>query len=189
MEPDSMPQIWLTLEELGEMLKCEPANVCRAVLQHDWPRRRSGDGLTRVKLSSVLAHDFMLKYAARKDGELAANDRIEERLAVRGASIMENATHAELSYFLLIFRGQLHFGAMVVQARKLADALLQAAHAGLDAPNSFRLGQQIDAELVPLVPPEQVGRILSRAEARELLGSFETSVKRFPRRRRSVVND
>jgi hypothetical protein len=93
-------------------------------------------------------------------------------------------------HFLLIYRERLRFGALVVQAPSLADALFQAAEAGLDAPNSFRLAQQIDAELVTLVPPEQVGRILSRTEARELLGSFEASIKAFPRRpRRYVVND
>jgi hypothetical protein len=177
-----MPQIWLTLEELGEMLKCDPAEVRRAVLEHDWPRRRSGDGLTRVKLSPALAHDFMLKCATRKNRELANDDGVEARLAVRD-SIKEDRTHAGLSHFLLIFREQLHFGAMVVQARTLADALLQAAHAGLDAPNSFRLGQQIDAELVRLVPPAQVGRILSRAEAKELCDRFADQDRQARRRR------
>jgi hypothetical protein len=182
-----MPQIWLTLEELGKMLNCEPARVRRAVLKHDWPRRRGGDGLTRVKLSSALAHDFMRKYVTWNDGELATDHMIEERLAVRGDSIMENTTHAALSHFLLIFRAQLHFGAVVVQARTLADALIQAAHAGLDAPNSFRLGQQIEAEYVTLVRPEQVGRILSRDEAKELCDRFadqdlQASRRRSPRR-------
>jgi hypothetical protein len=81
-------------------------------------------------------------------------------------------THAKLSHFLLIYREQRRFGAMVVRAPSPADALLQAAHVGFNAPNSFRLGQEIDTELVALVRPEQVGRILSLAEAKELLALF-----------------
>jgi hypothetical protein len=59
-----MPQVWLTYEELGEMMKREPSEIRIAVIQNDWPRRRSGDGLVRVKLSPTLAHEFMLAYAA-----------------------------------------------------------------------------------------------------------------------------
>jgi hypothetical protein len=72
-----MPQIWLTYEELGKMLKCETAELRRSVIQHDRPRRRSGDGLTRVKLSPALAHDFMMNYAASNNGKLSTDDMVD----------------------------------------------------------------------------------------------------------------
>jgi hypothetical protein len=73
-----MPQIWLTYEELAKMLKCDlVTEVRRAVIEHDWPRRKSGDGLTRVKLSPALAHDFMLHYAASNGGELSTDAMVD----------------------------------------------------------------------------------------------------------------
>jgi hypothetical protein len=85
-----MPQIWLTNEELGKWLKCEMTDVRRAVTEHDWPRRRSGDGLTRVKLSPALAHEFMLNYAATTGGELSTDDMVER---LRG--LLRNAHEAQ----------------------------------------------------------------------------------------------
>jgi hypothetical protein len=57
-----MPQVWLT---------------CQAVIKHERPRRRNGDGLTRVKLSPALAHEFMLNYPATTGGELSTDDMVE----------------------------------------------------------------------------------------------------------------
>jgi hypothetical protein len=59
------------------MLKCEMTEARRAVIEHDWPRRKSGDGLTRVKLSPALAHSFMLNYAASNDGEMSTDDMVD----------------------------------------------------------------------------------------------------------------
>jgi hypothetical protein len=72
-----MPQVWLTYEELSELLQCASSEVRQAVIEHEWPRRRSGDGLTRVKLSPALAHEFMLNYAATMGGELSTNDMVD----------------------------------------------------------------------------------------------------------------
>jgi hypothetical protein len=46
----------------------------QVVIEHEWPGRRSGDGLTRVKLSPALAHEFMLNYASTTGGELSTDD-------------------------------------------------------------------------------------------------------------------
>jgi hypothetical protein len=37
----------------------------RVVADQKWTRKRSEDGFTRVKLSPVLAHQFMLSYAEK----------------------------------------------------------------------------------------------------------------------------
>jgi hypothetical protein len=91
-----------------------------------------------------------------------------------------NATQAELSHFLLIYREQRRFGAIVVKAPTLAAALMQAANAGLDRPNTFRFGQQLDAGFVALIRPQHLGRILTVAEARELLAAFEARYREPP---------
>jgi hypothetical protein len=72
-----MPQVWLTYEELGNLLKCQSSEARRAVIEHEWPRRRSGDGVTRVKLSPALAHEFMLNYAATRRGELSTDEMVD----------------------------------------------------------------------------------------------------------------
>jgi hypothetical protein len=52
----------------------------------------------------------------------------------------------------------------------MASALMKAATLGL---HSFHLGHEIEEELISLVKPAQIGRILSTAEANMLLKSFE----------------
>jgi hypothetical protein len=84
-----MPQVWLTYEELGELLHCESSEVRQAVIEHEWARRRSGDGLTRVKISPALAHEFMLKYASTTGGELSTDDMVDR---LRG--LLRNAHEA-----------------------------------------------------------------------------------------------
>ena len=99
---------------------------------------------------------------------------------------MADTTHTEFSYFLLIYRDRSRASTFVAKAPSLADALKQAANAGLKAPNSFRLGQQLDADLVASLRPGQVDRILSVAEAKELLAMFKArksmSNRSLPRR-------
>jgi len=71
-----MPQVWLTYEELGELMKCEPGEARTAVIKEEWSRRKSRDGFTRVKLSPSLAHQYMLNYAARFDRDPATDDMV-----------------------------------------------------------------------------------------------------------------
>jgi hypothetical protein len=60
-----MPQIWLTYAELSDLLKCDASAVRRVVADQKWTRKKSEDGFTRVKLSPMLAHQFMLSYAEK----------------------------------------------------------------------------------------------------------------------------
>lgn len=60
-----MPQVWLSYEEIADLYRCSPADARRGVIENQWPRRRSGDGLTRVKLPPGSAHQFMLDYATQ----------------------------------------------------------------------------------------------------------------------------
>jgi hypothetical protein len=72
-----MPQVWLTYEELGELMKCEPGEARRAVIEQEWSRRKSSDGFTRVKLSPALAHQYMLSYVATFNGDLSTDDIVD----------------------------------------------------------------------------------------------------------------
>jgi hypothetical protein len=92
--------------------------------------------------------------------------RVEQRIGV------------EFSRFLLIYRGRSAVSTIVVEAASLADALKRAADYGLNAPNSFRLGHELEADLAALVQPRQIKRILSGAEAKELLTVFRTHKSR-----------
>lgn len=69
LQEANVPQVWLTYEELGEMMNWEPSQVRRAIVDCDWPRKRSRDGQTRIKLSPTLAHEFMINYAVVNGGE------------------------------------------------------------------------------------------------------------------------
>jgi hypothetical protein len=96
---------------------------------------------------------------------------------------VENVTLSalwDMPHFLLIYRDQGCVSTIIVEARSLAAARMKAAALGLGTPNSFRLGHELEAELVALVLPEQVGRFLSAAEAKEILTLFEAHMS--PRR-------
>jgi hypothetical protein len=88
----------------------------------------------------------------------------------------------ELSRFLLIYRGRSAVSTIVVEAASFADALKQAADFGLNAPNSFRLGHELEPDLAALVQPRHMKRILSGVEAKELLTMFRAH-KSVPRHR------
>jgi hypothetical protein len=85
-----------------------------------------------------------------------------------------------MPHFLLIYRDQGRVSTIIVEARSLAAARMKAAAVGLDTPNSFRLGHELEAELIPLVLPEQIGHFLPAAEAKDLLTLFEAHMS--PRR-------
>ena len=103
---------------------------------------------------------------------------------------MANATRStlwEMPLFLLIYRDQRGVSAIIVEAASLGAARIKAATAGLDTPNSFRLGQELDAALIKVVGPQQVGRILPAAEAKELLALFETCMSTAAKRSRRPI--
>jgi hypothetical protein len=83
---------------------------------------------------------------------------------------MKNATPSK--HFLLVYRDQRGASVAIFEASSLAAARMKAAKAGLDTANSFRLGHELEAELIPLVPMAEVGRILTAAEAMKLMARF-----------------
>jgi len=85
-----------------------------------------------------------------------------------------------MPHFLLIYRDQ-GVSVVIVEAPSLVDAQIKATTAGLDTPNSFRLGQELAADLISLVRPEQLGRILPATEAKELLTLFEARMSSDPK--------
>jgi hypothetical protein len=60
-------------------------------------------------------------------------------------------------------------GVVIIGASSLAHARLLAAGNGLGRASQFVEGKFIDAERLPPVPSEFVGRVLSPIEARQLL--------------------
>jgi hypothetical protein len=54
-----MAQIWLTYDELGELFGRSPARMRQHVIESEWTRRRSRDGLTRVKLPPTVMWHFI----------------------------------------------------------------------------------------------------------------------------------
>jgi hypothetical protein len=88
---------------------------------------------------------------------------------------MKNATLSK--HFLLVYRDKRCANVAIFEAPSLAAARMKAAKAGLDTAKSFRLGHELEAELIRLVPPAQVGRILTPAEAKKLMLRF---VARWP---------
>ncbi len=54
-----MPQIWLTYREFAALINCEPVEARIASITTGLDRRKSRDGLTRVKLTEPLADAFL----------------------------------------------------------------------------------------------------------------------------------
>jgi predicted transcriptional regulator len=53
-----MPQIWMTYDELAALLGCSPADVRLRVNHLSLDRRKSRDGITRIKLNLALTAKF-----------------------------------------------------------------------------------------------------------------------------------
>jgi hypothetical protein len=60
-----MPQVWLTYEELGEFRGCSPQEARLEVVAQQWPRRRSRDGHTRIKVPDALMRTVIARLATR----------------------------------------------------------------------------------------------------------------------------
>lgn len=54
-----MPQIWMTYHEIADMLGCEPHMARITTIERALDRKKSRDGLTRVKLDSELTARFV----------------------------------------------------------------------------------------------------------------------------------
>lgn len=54
-----MPQIWMTYQEIADMLGCAPEMARATSIERALDRKKSRDGLTRVKLDSELTARFV----------------------------------------------------------------------------------------------------------------------------------
>jgi hypothetical protein len=68
----NVPQIWVTYDELAEFCGCSSDQARMQVIQQQWPRRRSRDRQTRVKLPPALMRDYVGHLAAQWQGIHAA---------------------------------------------------------------------------------------------------------------------
>jgi hypothetical protein len=71
-DPRTVPQIWLTYDELAALMNCDAASARTAAAAMRLDRRRSRDGYTRAKLTPSLADAFL-------DGVL--QQRLEREIA------------------------------------------------------------------------------------------------------------
>jgi hypothetical protein len=60
-------------------------------------------------------------------------------------------------------------GVAVIEAPSLYHARMQAAVQGIGRAADYTEGKEVDAEHVPLVPQDCIGRLLSPEEARQLI--------------------
>jgi hypothetical protein len=54
-----MPQIWMTYDEIADLLGCEPDEARALAVHRSLDRKKSRDGLTRVKLDLEWAGRFV----------------------------------------------------------------------------------------------------------------------------------
>lgn len=68
-----MPQIWMTYREIADMLDCDEEMARTATIQRGLDRKRSRDGLTRVKLDPELTASFV---AAIRNADVALDQAV-----------------------------------------------------------------------------------------------------------------
>jgi hypothetical protein len=89
-----------------------------------------------------------------------------------------------MPHFWLTYRdGVRLIGVVIIEAPSLIQARLKAAAGGVEGGAPFAKGHLLGAEMVPLVPPTQIGRMLSGNEAAKLLARFEGLKNRRPKKR------
>jgi hypothetical protein len=70
-----MPQIWMTYDELAALLGCETDDARIQVVERSLDRKKSRDGLTRVKLDVRWMAKF---FAAVRDADAVLDQAIRE---------------------------------------------------------------------------------------------------------------
>jgi hypothetical protein len=73
-------------------------------------------------------------------------------------------------------------GVVIIEAPSLFEARLDAALARLDGGMSYTDGVELGADLVTMLPPAQIGRLISGEEAEALVRRFEG--RKLPPRRK-----
>jgi hypothetical protein len=76
-----MAQVWVTFEEIQDLLGCDAGSARSRAILSQWERRRCTDGAIRVQLSAELAHEFMLGYASKHVGRFAPDDEFSAAMA------------------------------------------------------------------------------------------------------------
>jgi hypothetical protein len=67
-----MPQVWMTYQELGDLAGIESQEARDFAIAQGWRRRRSRDGLTRVKLPQDLVKAYLLSLIEPSQFDLAS---------------------------------------------------------------------------------------------------------------------
>lgn len=98
-----MPQIWLTYNELAALMDCEAAEACGAAAAIPLDRRKSRDGLTRVKLDASLTAAFLdaaLRQRVEQEIAACASDlrTMQERMARR--PVIPPALHGAAQHWM-----------------------------------------------------------------------------------------
>jgi hypothetical protein len=69
-------------------------------------------------------------------------------------------------------------GVAIMEAPSILEARMNAAVRRIAAGLPFAEGHQLSPKLIALIPPTQIGRMLSRTEAMELIRWLEDHVRR-----------
>ncbi|VIO76573.1 hypothetical protein CI1B_65400 [Bradyrhizobium ivorense] len=70
-----VPQIWMTYREIAEMLGCDADAARATTIQRELDRKKSRDGLTRVKLDPELTARFI---SMIRNADAALNQAVQE---------------------------------------------------------------------------------------------------------------
>ena len=70
-----MPQIWMTYDELADMLDTGAPAARKHAIEMGWSRRRSHDGQSRVKLPEHVAAGYLERCFHRRLAEMQASPR------------------------------------------------------------------------------------------------------------------
>jgi hypothetical protein len=75
-----MPQIWMTYREIASLLGCEPDEARAQAVHRSLDRKKSRDGLTRVKLDSDWTAHFV---TVIRDADPALDQAIRDLYNIR----------------------------------------------------------------------------------------------------------
>jgi hypothetical protein len=94
-----MPQIWLTYDELADVMDCDPADARDNAIAIGLDRRKCHDGQTRAKLNALLTEAFLdglLRRWLEREVQTCASDlhAIREHFAERSAAKLRSALSA-----------------------------------------------------------------------------------------------
>jgi hypothetical protein len=83
-------------------------------------------------------------------------------------------------WWLCFERGGRFLGVAIVEGETLSAARLRATTSGVAVGASFTVGHPLDARCRAMLAPDQIGRMLSAAEAADLAKRFERDAPKAP---------